>query len=87
VQSPGRVCGTRRPHPDQGPIPPPYQMEVTAAVIAVCSACVLRSLGQIRAGSPQQGFPLRRSVCSITTVFQFEVAIISHDGFCCLVVV
>jgi len=80
--------GSASPHARPGPDPPPYQMEVTAAVIAVCSACVLRSLGQIRAGSPQQGFPLRRSICSITTVLQFEVANnLSTNGFCCLVVV
>ena len=80
--------GSASPHARPGPDPPPDQMEVTAAVIAVCSACVLRSLGQIRAGSPQQGFPLRRSICSITTVLQFEVANnLSTNGLCCLVVV
>src|ERR1700730_786776 len=41
---------------------------------AVCAVCVLWSLGQTGAGSPEQGFPLRRSICSITTVLQFEVA-------------
>ena len=32
TQSPGRVCGTASPHPDQGLIHRPTKMEVTAAV-------------------------------------------------------
>jgi hypothetical protein len=49
VQSPGRACGVESPHPDQGRSTA-LPMEVTAVVTAVCSACVLRSLGQTGAG-------------------------------------
>jgi hypothetical protein len=46
AQSPGRVCGTASPHPDQRLIHRPTKTEVTAVVAALCRACVLRSLRQ-----------------------------------------
>ena len=38
--------------PRPGPYPPPYQVEVTAVVTAMCFARVLWSPGQNSAGSP-----------------------------------
>jgi hypothetical protein len=50
VQSPGRVCGTASPHPDQGLTHRPTKVEVTAVVTTMCFARVLWSLGQTGAG-------------------------------------
>jgi hypothetical protein len=50
TQNPGRVCGYVAP-PRPGPDPPPYQNGGHCGGDAVCSACVLRSLGQSGAGT------------------------------------
>src|SRR3984893_57516 len=47
----------RRPTARPGPDPPPYQMEVAAVVAALCSRCVLWSLGQTSAGPPHDPAP------------------------------
>jgi hypothetical protein len=45
-----------------------------AAAVRSNPMLLLRSCKTSEARSSTQGFPLRRSVCSIPTVFQFEVA-------------
>jgi hypothetical protein len=53
TQSPGRVCGTASPHPDQGLIHRPTKMEVTAVV----HQTVLRFRAEV-AGTNQRGTAL-----------------------------
>src|SRR3982074_1905873 len=74
TQNPGRVCGYVAP-PRPGPDPPPYQNGGHCGGDAVCSACVLRSLGQ-------RGAETAARSCSVSLAYSLRSRLHCHHRLC-----